>query len=385
MPDINIKADVKQTSTLGKVKVMVEQVVGQPSQEAINTAVAAYISAHPGSLAPLSAATKAALLQIAEKVAYIDENGESYYNALYAALTSQTVVSITAVYTQSGNVYTSDSLNSLKNDLVVTAYYDDSTSADVTSACTLSGELTVGTSTITATYQEMTATFTVTVLQGLPSEYTQYDYIQTKANSGQISTTAAQRIETAAYADLSALSCEFWYETLSGHYAGNCIFGRRTASGSGTSYAFYQGSAVMGYHLHGNDSTPTIAAAEDVLHHVKFTNTTASPSTIQVDNGEPVSVVWSNTNSVSDVGFTLLANPYNTTSSFNLSYLFRIGRIILSDLSGTVVGDYIPCVRTADNVIGIYDLIAQQFHTCSTVAAATIDNSAQKYIVGNWS
>ena len=163
MPDINIKADVKQTSTLGKVKVLVEQVVGSPSQESINQAVASYIDSHPGALSPLSQATKSALLQIAEKVAYIDEHGEDYYDALDAALSAKALLSITAVYTQSGTVYDTDSLDSLKSDLVVTAYYDDGTTADVTSACTLSGTLAEGTSTVTVEYSGKTTTFEVTV------------------------------------------------------------------------------------------------------------------------------------------------------------------------------------------------------------------------------
>lgn len=163
MPDINIKADVKKTSTLGKVKVLVEQVVGSPSQEAINTAVAQYISEHPGSLAPLSPAVKAALLQIAEKVAYIDGDGQNYYDALDAALSAKALLQITAVYTQSGTVYETASLDSLESDLVVTAYYDDGTSAVISSGYTLSGTLTVGTSTITASYSGKSDTFDVTV------------------------------------------------------------------------------------------------------------------------------------------------------------------------------------------------------------------------------
>lgn len=137
--------------------------IGTPSAEQIQTAVNAYIAAHPEVLTPISQATKSALLDIAEHVAYIDANGQSYYNALDAALNAKALLSITAVYTQSGTVYDTDSLDSLKTDLVVTAYYDDGTSADVTSASTLSGTLTVGTSTITVTYQEMTAQFTVNV------------------------------------------------------------------------------------------------------------------------------------------------------------------------------------------------------------------------------
>ena len=108
---------------------------------------------------------KQALLQIASKVAYIDEHGQDYYDALESALyPDATLVSITAVYTQSGTVYDTDSLDSLKADLVVTALYSDATTATVT-AYTLSGTLTAGTSTITVTYSGKTTTFDVTVSQ----------------------------------------------------------------------------------------------------------------------------------------------------------------------------------------------------------------------------
>lgn len=163
MADVNVKANVQRTSTLGKVRILVEQVVGSPSQAQINAAVASYIDSHPGALSPISQATKSALLDIAEHVAYIDANGQSRYDALDAALNAKALLSITAVYTQSGTVYDTDSLDSLKSDLVVTAYYDDGTTADVTSASTLSGTLAEGTNTITATYSGKTATFNVTV------------------------------------------------------------------------------------------------------------------------------------------------------------------------------------------------------------------------------
>lgn len=73
-----------------------------------------------------------------------------------------TVTSISAVYTQSGTVYDTDSIEDLRNDLVVTANYSDSTSATVTTYA-LSGTLTEGTSTITVSYGGKTTTFNVTV------------------------------------------------------------------------------------------------------------------------------------------------------------------------------------------------------------------------------
>ena len=94
--------------------------------------------------------------------------------------------SISAVYTQSGTVYDTDSLDSLKTDLVVTATYSDSSSETVPSAdYTLSGTLAEGTSTVTVTYEGKTTTFTVTVTAGVPSGYTRYDYIQGTKDSTQ--------------------------------------------------------------------------------------------------------------------------------------------------------------------------------------------------------
>ena len=110
-------------------------------------------------------AVKQALLACFDKVAWIDENGQNYYDALEDALYPQaTLTSISAVYTQSGTVYDVDSLDSLKSDLVVTAHWDDNTTSTVSSSqYTLSGTLTVGTSAVTVTYSGKTTTFNVTV------------------------------------------------------------------------------------------------------------------------------------------------------------------------------------------------------------------------------
>ena len=79
-----------------------------------------------------------------------------------------TLVSISCGYTQSGIVYESTSLDSLKDDLVVTATWDNSTTTTVASTdYELSGTLTVGTSTITVTYGGKTTTFSVTVTSSI--------------------------------------------------------------------------------------------------------------------------------------------------------------------------------------------------------------------------
>ena len=113
----------------------------------------------------LTTEIKSALLACFQHVAWAGDDGQDYYDALDAALNPPaTLASISAVYTQSGAVYTADSLDSLKPDLVVTATYDDSTTAVVT-AYTLSGTLTAGISTITVSYGGKTDAFTVSVTE----------------------------------------------------------------------------------------------------------------------------------------------------------------------------------------------------------------------------
>ena len=107
---------------------------------------------------------KQALIGLADAVGYKNDSiGATARSALYHALYDTEVLSITAVFTQgTAVIYDTDSLDSLKPYLTVTAYYDDGTNGEITSY-TLSGTLTVGTSTITVTYGGLTTTFTVTV------------------------------------------------------------------------------------------------------------------------------------------------------------------------------------------------------------------------------
>ena len=98
-------------------------------------------------------------------MAIINDESESYaseYTTIHNWATSVKLVSISAVYTQSRSVFETDSLESLKEDLVVTATYDNGTSEEITNYF-LNGELAEGTSTITVTYNNKTATFAVTV------------------------------------------------------------------------------------------------------------------------------------------------------------------------------------------------------------------------------
>lgn len=112
----------------------------------------------------LSDEAKQALLSCFQNVVWLTEDWETLYNALRDALYPPVNLSyITARFNQGQNViYTTDSLDTLKQYLIVTAHYSDSSAQNVT-GYTLSGTLTAGTSTITVSYGGKTTTFTVNV------------------------------------------------------------------------------------------------------------------------------------------------------------------------------------------------------------------------------
>ncbi len=81
-----------------------------------------------------------------------------------ATAIAKAVSSITCTYNQTIPIYEDSSLDLLRNDLIVVAYFNDSTEEVLDSLnYTLSGTLTEGTSVITVYYGGSTATFNVTV------------------------------------------------------------------------------------------------------------------------------------------------------------------------------------------------------------------------------
>lgn len=128
----------------------------------------------------LSEEAKVALLDCFEHVAWIDEHGQDYYDALYDALYPDSgLVRITATFAQASTViYPSTPLNDLKAYLTVTGYYNNGTTDRITDYA-LSGTLEVGTSTITALAGGKTASFTVVVSES------QWDY-EWDVSSGSI-------------------------------------------------------------------------------------------------------------------------------------------------------------------------------------------------------
>lgn len=309
----------------------------------------------------LSDDVKQALLQIASKVAYIDDDGADYYQDLYDALYPPAELeSITAVYTQSGTVYDTDSLDSLKDDLVVTAYYDDSSSRAVNDY-TLSGTLTEGTSTITVTYGGKTATFDVTVTEVPP--YTFYDYLQGDGNA---------YINTGLLAS-TYISLSYDHEIKAARYNSGttkAIYGARQQWGTANARElWWNGNTGYGVNFCASSTTPVADASSK---EIPITVKTTRDKKILRD-GVEVSYTAGNIGSISHTGYiTLFAecssgqgSGYKAISGTN-AYAggfsaCRIYYLKIWDENGDLVSEMKPALRISDNAIGMYDTVRDMF------------------------
>lgn len=141
-----------------------EAVLSPDFETAIQAAVAQAIS--EGGLG-FSDEFKEALLACFNGVAWATTGGQALVDDLEAALYPEShLSSITAAYDQDRPIYDTDSLDLVKLDLVVTANYSDGTTETLADdAYTLTGTLTVGTSTITVGYEGKTDTIEVVVTE----------------------------------------------------------------------------------------------------------------------------------------------------------------------------------------------------------------------------
>jgi len=178
--------------------------------------------AQSGGSGALTQDTKQALLQCFAHTAWTDAHGQDYYDDLEDALYPFDLLStISAVYTQSGTVYDTDSLDSLKADLVVTGTYSDGTYNTIRNY-TLSGTLTVGTSTVKVTYGNKTTTFTVTVTQSaatLVSISVNYTQSGTVYENASLDSLKSDLVVTANWSDSTTTTVASADYTLSGTLA----------------------------------------------------------------------------------------------------------------------------------------------------------------------
>lgn len=286
----------------------------------------------------LTEEVKQALLDCFENVAWINDQGQTYYEALEAALyPPANLVSISAVFTQgSAVIYNTDSLDTLKRYLVVTAHYSDSSTGTITNY-TLSGTLTVGTSVITVSYGGKTTTFNVTVSEiggDLPSEYQKVAWIGVE-NSSQVPTAYIEaglviNAGDVLYAEIKPFSIVDQYDSpLGGAYNTGYPLWELYYTQSGNALEVYSVSVGGG-----------IKAVLD---------------------GDYSYVIgsWDN------VSINFSANTMlNILTYKNNQYAFngKIKTLVVKNSNDVVTHNYVPCYRKSDDVIGMYDTVVGVFH-----------------------
>lgn len=273
---------------------------------------------------------KQALLQIARKVAYIDDQGQTYYDDLYDAFyPPKTVVLITAVFEQGSTViYDDTALDDLKQYLTVTAKYDDNTTAILAdSAYTLSGLLEAGTSTVTVAYNGLTTTFTVNVtarptLSSITAVYTQSGTVY---DTDTLDSLKADLVVTAHYSDSSTQTVPAADYTLSG----------TLTVGTSTITVSYRGlTATFSVTV---TAAPLYAFPERTVTETDYTLVTTksghlkltviNPITWPGTSGIAINVYGGKVSALNDPDFGIKNQPKTFTIAANSSCVFAISSI----------------------------------------------------------
>lgn len=282
-------------------------------------------------------------------------------------------------------IFNEDEIEDLRKYLVVTVNYADGTN-EVTEDYTLSGTLSGGTSTITATFGDKESTFDVEVTDVIiPEGYTRYGWLSCNKKA-KTSKAPSYFIYLTADEDWNRLSLECYIGKRPEvtHESGSGLFGARLASSENANpwYGIYV--PVENVHVDARNKNINIPYPSDKSKFkVTLDNRQTSPMYASVNDGTPVTAEWT-TSDVINVPMSLLNNiPDGSTTNMNFNYYFRIGEMKFRDYEGRCVYYYIP-VTDSSNKIGMYDVINQRFCTAATAAAVTIGNSGCVHAVGNW-
>ena len=260
----------------------------------------------------LSDEAKTALLACFAHVAWIGSDGLTYYNTLKVALKTAEVVSISAVYDGTGHtVYAFDSLDSLRDYLVVKATYTNGKEVYVNSY-TLSGELTVGQSTVTVTFNDKTTTFTVNVSSVTVSRIT-CSYTQGGAvyETDTLDSLKNDLVVTAHYSNSTSRVVDASNYSLSG----NLVIGNSTISVS------YGGKTSSFTVVVSPITVPKrFITSDDIGSHVGMSNVSVTDGTISATNYQTFGAIIFD-QSIDKMWFVLHVHP---DSRVRPRYVFRV-------------------------------------------------------------
>ena len=314
----------------------------------------------------MSNAVKDALLQIASKVAYIDEDGQEYYDDLYNALyPGAMLVSIQADYTQTGTVYPTTSLDDLRNDLVVNAIYDNGSVVPVISY-TLSGSLTVGESSITVTYEGETDTFDVTVsavptVSSISAVYTQSGTVY---DTDSLDSLKTDLVVTAVWSDSTQTTVPSTDYTLSG----------TLAVGTSTVTVSYGGKTTT-FNVTVT-AAPTLASISAVYTQSGTVYDTDSLDSLKADLVVTATYSDSSTATVPSTDYTLSGTLTAGTSTITVSYESKTTTfsVTVSHDTAVTVVEYAGVSFTTIN--GVKNLTSRESSTSKVAAFNCTENTS---------
>ena len=281
------------------------------------------------------------------------------------AVAQATVTSISASYNQGTKVvYESTVLDSLKDDLTVTASWSNGTTSTVASSdYTLSGTLTEGTSTITVSYGGQTATFNVTV----SAAYEFFDYVY-PVKSGNDNYVDTGLIHNSSWATLNVEFKASNTNTNAGSSEG--LFGANNIDSSDTSNMLWYGRAKRGgfstYSLGVAAKVDTVPADEVTV--IKYFFVDGGESYIMYgDTRIPVATLSASSITPSDRSL-LLAGCY-ALSGNNYKYGLgttkgtKLGYIKFSNPSNNeVLYNFVPAHNLTTDKYGYYETVNGIFY-----------------------
>ena len=353
----------------------------------------------------LSETAKTALLSCFAHVAWTDEHGQDYYDALADALYPGTYPKIIATFTKGNHTVYIDSALSTIIPYLTVVYYETAASTGRTltsSEYSLSGDLSSEINRIQVSYQDLSVNIVVTAeASGVPSGYTPYDYIRTKPTSEVNSsayndytngvfyiTNMNPNIVTKTFPDLYALNYHFKALDDRAVLASNSgflpIIGGRISNDE-RSLALYRKHDFEAFSIHCHGANlPFDHTFDNSLHDYKIINPASSPSEVRIDDDNIFTVNWLNSNVV-NYFLGLFTNRTSTNTESYINNAFMLGVLEITDRNANMVAKYIPVKRDSDNVVGIYDVVGQEFKTSVDAKYATQGNTYCIYGVGNWS
>lgn len=338
--------------------------------------VGTYIEQHPEIISGsgLTDDVKQALLALLEKVVYVDEHGQDYLDALELALyPPKTLVSISAVFSQGSNaVYNTDTLDSLKRYLTVTAHYDDYTSA-VVGGYVLSGTLTVGTSVIEVTYGGKSTSFSVTVTADpLPSDYTKVLYVASPSTTTSGTGSGSYCNTQVTPTQNGTLVCDIGFMITENYSTSNYIIGS-LQKGSSASVGWgvcVASSAKAVIAFNGISSSLQYGGASLVNTRLDVTATFTTTSSSITDGVDTVETTGEGR------GKNMPIHLFGIKRSAVSEYTYPArGRVYYAKVydNGNMILNVVPCTRNSDSTPGFYDYVNERFITSTGLVAGTTE------------